>query len=155
MGLPSGEFDLPLVIQDRSFDRDNQLVYFADTMNGFFGDQVLVNGQSQHTWKVQARPYRLRLLNGSNARIYKLAWSDNTAMTVIATDGGLLEKPVQRPYITLAPGERVELWADFSAYEPGQELRLESLPFDAGGGGMMGMMMGSSGPAAMDLLWMF
>ena len=46
MGLPSGELDLPLVIQDRSFDRDNQLVYVADTMNGFFGDQVLVNGQS-------------------------------------------------------------------------------------------------------------
>jgi len=154
LGLPSGEFDLPLVIQDRSFDGDNQLVYAADPMNGFFGDQVLVNGQSRHTWKVQARPYRLRLLNGSNARIYKLAWSDNQAMTVIATDGGLLEKPVKRPYLTLAPGERAELWADFSAYEPGQKLRLESLPFSAEGG-MMGMMMGSSGlpqGSAMDIL---
>ena len=144
LGLPSGEFDLPLVIQDRSFDNENQLVYVADTMNGFFGDQVLVNGQSQRTWKVQALPYRLRILNGSNARIYKLAWSDNTLLTVIGTDGGLLEKPVQRGYITLAPGERVELWADFSAYQPGQELLLKSLPFSVSTG-MMGGMMGSSG----------
>jgi len=145
LGLPAGEFDLPLVIQDRSFDSQNQLVYVADTMNGFFGDQVLVNGQAQRTWKVQAHPYRLRLLNGSNARIYKLAWDDATPFTVIATDGGLLEKPVQRSYITLAPGERVELWADFSAYQPGQEVLLRSLPFSAGSGGMMGGMMGSSG----------
>ena len=75
--------------------------------------------------------------------------------TVIATDGGLLEKPVQRSYITLAPGERVELWADFSAYQPGQELRLKSLPFSVGSGGMMGGMMGSSGlpnGSAMDIL---
>lgn len=154
LGLPSGEFDLPLVIQDRSFDSQNQLLYIADTMNGFFGDQVLVNGQAQHTWKVQARPYRLRLLNGSNARIYKLAWDNTTPFTVIATDGGLLEKPVQRSYITLAPGERVELWADFSAYQPGQEILLKSLPFSVNTG-MMGGMMGSSGlpnGAALDVL---
>jgi len=141
--LPSGESDLPLIIQDRSFDRKNQLVYVADPMNGFFGDQVLVNGQAWRTWNVQARPYRLRLLNGSNARIYKLAWDDDTPFTVIATDGGLLEKPVQRRYITLSPGERVELWADFSAYQPGQEILLKSLPFSVPTG-MMGGMMGSS-----------
>lgn len=157
LGLPSGEFDLPLVIQDRSFDNENQLVYVADTMNGFFGDQVLINGQAQRTWKVQARPYRLRLLNGSNARIYKLAWSDNTMLTIIGTDGGLLAKPVQRSYITLAPGERVELWADFSAYQPGQELLLKSLPFSVSTGMMGGMMGSSSGlpnGAALDILRM-
>ena len=113
LGLPSGEFDLPLVIQDRTFDNQNQLVYVPDTMNGFFGNQVMVNGQSQHTWQVQPRPYRLRLLNGSNARIYKLAWEDDTLLNVIATDGGLLVKSVQRKYLTLAPGERVELWVEF------------------------------------------
>lgn len=154
LGLPSDEFDLPLVIQDRSFDSQNQLVYVPDTMNGFFGDQVLVNGQAPHAWKVQARPYRLRLMNGSNARIYKLAWDDNAPLTAIATDGGLLEKPVQRPYITLAPGERVELWADFSIYKPGKELLLKSLPFSVNSG-MMGGMMGSGGlpnGAALDVL---
>ena len=82
----------------------------------------------------------MRLLNGSNSRIYKLAWRDSTPLTVIATDGGLLEAPLPRDYITLAPGERVELWADFSGRTTGSEMRLVSLPFSgfSGGGGMMG-----------------
>ncbi len=61
-------------------------------------------------------------------------------MTLIGTDGGLLEKPVYRRYVMLGPGERVELWADFSRYAVGTETALISLPFDAGimGGGRMG-----------------
>ncbi|MEW5873339.1 MAG: multicopper oxidase domain-containing protein [Chloroflexota bacterium] len=145
-GLPSGEFDLPLVIQDRTFDQDNQLIYTPNPMTGFFGERILVNGQMHNALSVAAQPYRLRLLNGSNARIYKLAWDDHSPLTVIATDGGLLEKPVSREYITLAPGERVELWADFSAYSPGQELRLKSLAFSTGSGGMGSMMIGGSLP---------
>ena len=63
---------------------------------GFLGDKILVNGQADFTLPLATRVYRLRLLNGSNSRIYKLAWSNGMPMTVIATDGGLLEKPVQR-----------------------------------------------------------
>ncbi|MCB0112578.1 MAG: multicopper oxidase domain-containing protein, partial [Caldilineaceae bacterium] len=145
-GLPTGEQDVPLVLQDRTFDRENRLVYLPngqmDRMNGMLGDLILVNGQPDFALDVAAQPYRLRLLNGSNARIYKLAWSDDTPMTVIGSDGGLLEAPHQKPYVTLAPGERVELWADFSRYEVGASLQLRSLAFDAGGMGMMGGMMG-------------
>ncbi|MCB0136147.1 MAG: multicopper oxidase domain-containing protein, partial [Caldilineaceae bacterium] len=141
-GLPTGEQDVPLVLQDRTFDRENRLVYLPngqmDRMNGMLGDLILVNGQPDFALDVAAQPYRLRLLNGSNARIYKLAWSDDTPMTVIGSDGGLLEAPHQKPYVTLAPGERVELWADFSRYEVGASLQLRSLAFDAGGMGMMG-----------------
>jgi blue copper oxidase len=144
LGLPSGEFDLPLVIQDRLFDSQNQLDYAANPMTGFIGDQILVNGQVDYVLEAAAAPYRLRLLNGSNARIYKLAWDDETPSTVIATDGGLLEKPVQRDYVTLAPGERVELYADFSADPVGTQRRLVSLAFEGGGGGMGGMMGGSA-----------
>lgn len=140
-GLPAGEFDLPLVIQDRSFDGQNQLDYSANPMVGFLGERVLVNGQANYTPEVASAPYRLRLLNGSNARIYKLAWDDETPLTVIATDGGLLDKPVQRSYVTLAPGERVELYTDFSANPVGTQRRLVSLAFEGGGGGM-GMMGG-------------
>lgn len=136
--LPTGEFDLPLVIQDRIFDANRQLVYAGDSMNGFLGDTVLVNGQRNASLTLKPAQYRLRLLNGSNARIYKLAWDDNTPFTVIATDGGLLEKPVERNAITLAPGERVELWADFSDHT-GREIHLVSQPFSGGGGmGMIG-----------------
>lgn len=137
--LPTGEFDLPLVIQDRIFDANRQLVYAGDSMNGFLGDTILVNGQRNASLTLKPAQYRLRLLNGSNARIYKLAWDDNTPFTVIATDGGLLEKPIERNVITLAPAERVELWADFSDYT-GREIHLVSLPFSNGGG--MGMMSG-------------
>ncbi len=144
LGLPSGEFDLPLVLQDRLFDDQNQLDYSGDPMVGFLGDRILVNGQVDYRLEVSASPYRLRLLNGSNARIYKLAWDDATPLTVIATDGGLLERPIQRGYVTLAPGERVELYADFSADKLGTHRRLVSQVFDVGEIGMGAMMGGRS-----------
>ena len=105
LALPRGEFDVPLVIQDRIFNANNQFVYAAngmmDQMTGFLGDQILVNGQPNFTLPVATRAYRLRLLNGSNSRIYKLSWDDNSPLTVIGTDGGLLEKPVQRDYVAI------------------------------------------------------
>jgi FtsP/CotA-like multicopper oxidase with cupredoxin domain len=145
LGLPSGEFDLPLVIQDRSFDSQNQLIYAANPMIGFLGERILVNGQLDYRLEAAAASYRLRLLNGSNARIYKLAWNDETPLTVIATDGGLLETPVQRSYVTLAPGERVELFADFSSEPLGTQRRLVSLPFNTESGGLGSMMGGAIG----------
>lgn len=138
LGLPSGEFDLPIVIQDRRFDENNQLLYggsgMMDQMMGFLGNQFLINGMAGFSLPVATRPYRLRLMNGSNSRIYKLAWEDGTPFTVIGTDGGLLEKPVERDYITLAPAQRVDLWVDFSGDEVGSSKTLVSLPFDTYGG---------------------
>jgi len=139
LGLPSGDYDLPIVIQDRNFDADNQLLYggngMMDQMMGFLGNQILINGGADFSLPVETRPYRLRLLNGSNSRIYKLAWEDGTPMTVLGTDGGFLEVPVQREYITLAPAQRVELWIDFSNHEVGSQVNLINLPFAAYGGG--------------------
>jgi FtsP/CotA-like multicopper oxidase with cupredoxin domain len=136
VNLPEGEYDIPLVLQDRRFDGDGQLVYLGggmmDQMMGFMGDQLLVNGRPNYTLPVANRAYRLRLLNGSNSRIYKLGWEDGTPFTVIGTDGGLLEKPVERPYLTLAPAERMEIWVDFSDRPVGSELNLVSLPFSTG-----------------------
>ncbi len=159
LGLPSGEYDLPLVIQDRTFDSQNEMVYLAngmmDQMIGFLGDTIMVNGAPNAMQDVKASAYRLRLLNGSNSRIYKLAWQDSTPLTVIATDGGLLEAPVTRDYITLAPGERVEVWADFSGLTTGSEMSLVSLPFSgfsSGGGMMMGGGSSLSNGAAFDIL---
>ena len=139
-GLPSARFDVLLVIQDRSFDAANQFVYqtSGEMMNsviGFLGNQILVNGRPDFTLEVERRLYRLRLLNGSNSRVYKLAWSDSSPMNVIATDGGLLESPVARSYVMLAPGERIELWADFSVYATDAILELRSLEFS---GAVMG-----------------
>ena len=145
LGLPSGEEEICCVLQDRVFDARNQLVYGAgmpmDQMSGFLGDRVLVNGQEQPSFALATRAYRMRLLNGSNSRIYKLAWDDGTAMTLIGTDGGLLEQPVRRPYLTLAPGERADLILDLSQHRIGSSLALRSLPF-SGVESSMGMGMG-------------
>jgi FtsP/CotA-like multicopper oxidase with cupredoxin domain len=145
VGLPDGEYDVPLVIQDRAFDRDNQLLYTSGNrmtqMTGFLGDSILVNGRPDFTLPVSTTAYRLRLLNGSNSRIYRLAWQDGRPLIIIGTDGGLLEKPVSRSYVFLAPGERIELWSDFSDRSIGYETALISLPFDGGRMGR-GMMMG-------------
>jgi blue copper oxidase len=159
--LPSGEYDQPLVIQDRTFNANNQLEYVEKNpmqrMQGFLGNQIFINGQNKQNQSVKQATYRFRVLNGSNARIYKLAWSDGSDIKVIATDGGLLERPVSKPYLMLAPGERVEIWKDFSNYNAEDQVTLESLSFNSGtsmgqmGGGMMsgmggGMMQGNASP---------
>ena len=161
LGLPKGQYDIPLVIQDRSFDNNNQLSYsnhMMQRMHGFLGNRIMINGQPDFVLPVETRAYRLRLLNGSNSRIYKLAWSDGSPLTVIATDGGLLEKPVTLPYVMLAPAERRELWVDFSGKTLGTELILRSIPFNDGamhgmmggmGGGMMGGHRGGMGGGMM------
>ena len=135
--LPQSDKDLPLVIQDRNFDSENQLVYNISgqmpQMIGMLGDTILVNGLPEYHIDVERSAYRLRLLNGSNARIYKLAWDDGTPLKVIGTEGGLLEKPVVREYITLAPAQRMDVWVDFGLWEPGKNLSLVNFPSAAPG----------------------
>jgi FtsP/CotA-like multicopper oxidase with cupredoxin domain len=150
-GASTGANDIPVIIQDRMFDKNNQLVYQPNMMWGFLGDRILVNGTLDARCGLEPRGYRLRILNGSNARTYKLAWSNHMPLLVIGTDGGLLPAAVSKDYVTLMPGERVDLWTDFGALA-GQQVTLKSLPFEAGmgmmggmgirGGGMGGMGMG-------------
>lgn len=150
--LPRGEFDLPLVIQDRKFDQNNQLQYIHamhERMLGFLGDQVLVNGKPNAEFSVKSRAYRFRALNGSNSRIYKLGWDDGTPLVAIGTDAGLLAKPETRPYIMMAPGERVELWLDFSGRAVGSKLVLYSLPYSGALPGMMDEMQRRNGMGMM------
>lgn len=132
LDLPAGEYEIPLVIQDKQFDSDNQLVYLPNRhqrMTGVTGDTILVNGQANFHLDVESRAYRLRVMNGSTSRIYKLAWDDGMPMTIIGVDGGLLEQPEVKPYVMLAPGERLDVWADFSARNEGSQLTLKSLAF--------------------------
>ena len=158
LGLPSGSYEIPIVIQDRLFSAQNQLVYarnMHDRMTGFYGDKILVNGRPDFKLDVESRAYRLRVLNGSTARIYKLAWDDGSPITIIGVDGGLLEKPEIKPYVMLAPGERLDVWADFSGRKAGSELVMRSKPFSGVlphmmGGGMGGMMHANALPVGSD-----
>jgi FtsP/CotA-like multicopper oxidase with cupredoxin domain len=151
LGLPSGDHDLPLVFTDKRVNASRQLVYapsMMDVMSGYLGDTMLVNGTPDAWLGVDRGLYRLRLLNGSNARIYKIGLSDNHPFHLIGTDGGLLPAPVPVSSVMLAPGQRLELLVDFSAYLVGASVVLKSLPF-AGSGGTMG---GPRQGTEMDLL---
>ncbi len=144
LDLPSGEYEVPLIIQDKQFDSDNQLVYsptMHQRMVGVTVETILVNGQANFHLNVDSRAYRLRVMNGSTSRIYKLAWDDGMPMTIIGVDGGLLEQSEVKPYAMLAPGERLDVWADFSARNEGSQLTLKSLAFS---GVMPKMAMGMS-----------
>jgi len=114
LGLPSGEFDIGLVLQDRQFDKNGFLIFDSFDHNGFIGDKFLVNGLIQPYLQVARRKYRFRVLNGSNARIYELALSNGQDFAAIATDSHLLEHPVWVKRFRIGPAERVEVIVDFS-----------------------------------------
>ncbi len=141
LGLPRGSFDIPLVIQDRRNAYQPQFTYaptMLDTMNGYLGDTVLVNGTPDPYLEVSRTLYRFRLVNGSNARVYKIGFADNHAFHIVATDGGLKDQAVSATSFFLSPGERVDILMDFSSYTLGQNVVLKSLPF-MGGGGTQGL----------------
>ena len=148
LGLPEGPpFELPLLIQDRNFDVDDQerltgqLVHKTDPdVMEAFGPFTTVNGKVWPVLDVQPATYRFRVLNGSNARTYRLVLFGDEApelerITQIGTDHGLLRAPVSVPPngLVLASAERADLLVDFSDLEPGSELTLlntATAPFD-------------------------
>lgn len=95
--LPSGIYEIPLVIQDKRFSSSG-ITYspsMGEVMSGYMGEIILVNGEASPFAEVAARFYRLRILNGSNARIYNLSLSNNADLIIIGNDGGLLKNPSQ------------------------------------------------------------
>lgn len=135
LGLPSGDFEIPLVIQDKLLKNTAALSYVpsgVDIMNGLLGDHVLVNGVHAPFQNVATKMYRLRILNGSNGRIYNLVLSNGASFVIIGSDGGLLAAPEITSNIILSPGERVDVLVDFSSMELGAEIYLVSEPFSGG-----------------------
>jgi spore coat protein A len=124
LALPDGAHDIPLVIQDRSFNPDGSLIYPASWMEHFAGNSILVNGRVWPYLEVDRGKYRFRVLNGSNSRFYRLALSDDSAFDVIATDTGLLAAPARVTSVLVGPGERIELVVNFAGYDPGARVRL-------------------------------
>jgi blue copper oxidase len=127
--LPSdyGVDDIPLVVQDRRFNDDGSLAYmnrYEDMVMGMHGDIVLVNGTHNAFFEAETRRLRLRILNGSNARTYLFAFDDDREFNQIASDGGLLEQPVEMNSLELAPAERAEIIVELA---PADQLKLVSL----------------------------
>jgi FtsP/CotA-like multicopper oxidase with cupredoxin domain len=134
--LPRGRRDIPLMIVDRSFAADGSFRYPENPgggvtdpyMNGVLGDVILVNGAPWPVAQIDPARYRLRLLNASNARRYRLELDPQppggSALVQIGSDGGLLARPAGHDALEMAPAERLDVVVDFSRYRPGTQVRL-------------------------------
>jgi spore coat protein A, manganese oxidase len=129
--LPKGERDIPLMIVDRSFDRNNQLTDpFTNRRppdDGVVGQYVLVNGAYLPNHQVTAQRHRLRILNASHFRAYNVSLSNGAPLVQIASDSGLMPKPVKRHQVLLGPAERAEVIVDFAG-AAGRSVELQSEP---------------------------
>ncbi|MEM7288833.1 MAG: multicopper oxidase domain-containing protein [Pseudomonadota bacterium] len=111
-----GVDDLPVIIQDRTFDDQGRFVYSLQDAgeDGWYGETVIINGAVSPMANVPAGKVRLRLLNGANARFYIVAFADGRPFHKIACDGGLLEAPVEMTEMEMSPGERCEIIVDMA-----------------------------------------
>lgn len=130
LNLPAGQYEIPMVIQDKQFLKNGSL-YFASapvldaagnlvtptgTLPETFGDVILVNGKAWPYQTVEARRYRFHILNGSDSRFYNLSFPTNSGakMWVIGDDQGLMNSPIAVKKLLVAPGERVDVIVDFT-----------------------------------------
>ncbi|NCB00291.1 MAG: copper oxidase, partial [Clostridia bacterium] len=116
LGLPQdyGVNDFPLIVQDRNFDSNGQFSYQATMVGLIPGETILVNGTIDPFLNVPKDSVRFRILNASNSENYQFQLSDGSDLIQIASDGGLLSKPLPLRSIDLSPGERAEAIIDFA-----------------------------------------
>ncbi len=124
--LPSGKYDVPMILHDISLGEDGQLYLSQDT-NGFLGRYYTVNRKITPFLEVEPRKYRFRFLNGGPSRFYELGLRSDQLFTVIANDGNLLPKPVTAETIKMSVAQRFDVIVDFSQYQPGASIVLENL----------------------------
>jgi spore coat protein A, manganese oxidase len=136
LNLPTGKFEILLLLQDRSFHEDGSLSYPYQPENNlsgikpsiipsFFGDTIVVNGTVWPYLEVEPRKYRFRLLNAANARFFRLSLDHKQLFYQIGTDSGFLEKPIGVKTLLIAPAERMDIIIDFSNLE-GQTILLKN-----------------------------
>lgn len=147
--LPTGKYEVPLVIQDRTFYADGSFWFPTVGTNpdvhpywslAFFGNTIMVNGKVWPNMNVERGQYRLRLLDGSNARFYTISFIDTQTNTLlpfiqIGSDGGYLKTAVTLTELTISPAERADVLVDFSGLAPGTKILLKNsakAPFPGG-----------------------
>ena len=144
LNLPRGKYEIPILLYDRFLGVDGQLQYpvsgnpKSPWVPEVFGNCILANGKLAPYLDVEPRAYRLRLMNGSNERFYRLSIGSphtkttpekSLALYQIGSDQGLLASPVTEKRVLLAPAERADLIIDFSAHA-GEALLLKSDSFN-------------------------
>ena len=137
LNLPSGAYEIPMMIQDKSFNKDGSLFYpdnstppvenpIPSTPGFFLGNTIVVNGKVWPYLEVEPRKYRFRILNASNLRPYELKLSNGEVFHQIGTDQGFMHHPADINSFILEPAERIDLIIDFSKYK-GQEILLQNI----------------------------
>ena len=126
--LPSGAFDIPLLLSDKRFDAtlDHALSWDPFEIDGAPGGYTTVNGVVQPYFRVARRKYRFRILNAGPTRFYELALSSGQMVHQIGHDGGPLEAPKRCSELPLAPGRLIDVVVDFSSVALGSEVLLEN-----------------------------
>jgi spore coat protein A len=138
LGLPTGDAEIPLTLQDRTFNADGTMAYPVgafcgkDAPAGYpnqwapesFGDLAVVNGKVAPNLNVARGVYRFRVVNASNARFYRMPMPAGLPVYQIGTDGGLLDAPVRLTSLRLGPAERADLLVDLRAATPGATYQL-------------------------------
>jgi blue copper oxidase len=123
LGLPHtyGIDDLPIILQDRSFESDGSLLYDLDPLTiqyGLRGTSIIANGIARPVVNVPCGLVRLRILNAANAQNFELRFSDRREFHVIASDAGYLSAPVAVKQLRISPAERFEILVDFANRKP-------------------------------------
>ena len=133
LGLPAGEFEIPLVLQEKIFTADGAqsvrstpVVPQGSWEGGAVGDVGLVNGVAWPYADVARGLYRLRIVNAASFSVWNLFFSNGMPFWVIGTDGGLLDAPVPTTSVQLAPAERIDVLVDFGLVPAGSTVELRN-----------------------------
>jgi FtsP/CotA-like multicopper oxidase with cupredoxin domain len=141
--LPRGEFEVPLIVQDRSFRTDGSVFYpiaqdqppgtigANPDVNPYWmliinGDTNVVNGTVWPNMNVKRGAYRFRMLNSANQRFYRMRFSNGMPFTVIGSDGGYLRTPRTVTDFQIGVTERVDFIVDFSQFAPGTKIVMQN-----------------------------
>jgi spore coat protein A len=151
--LPSGQYEVPLIIQDRTFLTNGSMYYPADgyypnyepppfnftkenpySLGVFVGNTIMVNGKVWPNMNVRQGQYRFRILDASNARFYNISFSNGMPFTLIGSDGGYLKSPISVTSMLFSPAERIDILVDFSKMAPGEKVILKNNALWSAGG---------------------
>jgi len=130
--LPSGKYDVPLLLHDVRFDQNGQVVFNRLNTDGLLGDKYTVNRRIQPRFTVERRKYRFRILNGGPSRFYQVFLASGPdretlhTFTILTGDGNFMNQPVYAQSIYLSVAQRVDVIIDFSQFKVGDRLYLQN-----------------------------
>jgi len=133
-----GKYDISLIIHDVRFDTEGNPTYNVFDTDGHLGDHITVNRKVTPYLEVEPRKYRFRVYDGGPSRLYEIKLSDSSKMTVISTDGNLLEGPVEVDTIVIGPANRHDVIIDFSKYAAGETVEFINIMEQINGQGPTG-----------------